>query len=172
MRKFNFVVKDDEHYKSFMSKVKSGVFDVDFDLYIKEIENMHLTRSSRRMTIKRVLKNAQKQILTVSAQDSAYRSRCVEIKMSCLKRIFQLEEQSNALRRYLALTYIDNLNEFSTEKFRNMAIDDVMKIPNRRIKKLEEIKVLADLVIEDIDATGWTIKRIIESLSLYARDTA
>jgi hypothetical protein len=170
MRQFIHVVEDDDRYIAFIKKIKSGVYDVDKESKIGEIETMHLRRSVRKITPKLVLKNAQNQIIKITSQDQAFRSRCVELKMECLKKIIRLEEEMSTIKKYLAVKYVKHLTDLPNEKIRTSAMDNIVGVAIKRLKNLEEVKVLADLLIEDVDATGWSIKRIIETLSIYSRD--
>lgn len=160
-------VERNKRIKKMRNMLQFGVYAVDTGKYIKEIEMLHETRSWRAYAVKEVLQSAQKALVTANMQNSSYRSRGVAIKMHCFKISALLDEHLGKAHSYLETKYSDMLRaEHSTIKGRDQAIRFVLEDFYTLRHKLNTVMKLADMLIEDLDSTGWSIKHTADAIAM------
>jgi len=164
-------VKNNKRYKRLIEMREKGMFAVDHERAIKEIESLHLTRNMRTLTVKTLLSSFQHSAIDITLQNSAFRSRVVEIKMKFFKLNRALERHLAKMRNYLASRYASQLKtEFSTMESRKKALDYLLEDFNSISNNFTVVVELADFVIDDIDKAGWSVKAIIEAMAIAAKD--
>jgi hypothetical protein len=140
---------------------------------IAELQEMHASRLSRRLTPEDVLKRFKTRFLNFILQNNAWRSRAVEIKMQCHSVLIKLDEILPVLKKYLKSTYAKELQEyFKTQAERDSYIDMLLERAIRQKHLLEGVSKHADLLISDLDAAGWTAKGIIDVMEMATKRDA
>lgn len=167
---FKTVLKN-KRYRRLLEMKDNGMFAVDHEKAITEIQSLHSRRSMRTLTSKTLLSSFQNSAVDVSLENAAFRSRIVEIKMKFFRLGRSLERHLAKMRNYLASRYASQLkSEFSTVEARKKALDYLLEDFNSISTDFQLVVELADFVIEDIDKAAWSIKAIIEAMALAARD--
>lgn len=165
--RFQEAVQRNKRMKKLLRLRESGVFAVDTDRYIKDLEQLHSSRLFRAWESKDVLSSAQMHIVKGAMQNSAYRSNAVTIKMTCFKVSRLLEKQIKAAASYLSSHYSEILrSEYSTIKEREKAIELVLEDFTKLKDDLESVVKLADILINDLDQTYWSIKLVSDAMAL------
>lgn len=168
--KFIEKVHNNKRFKRLVEMFEQGRFAVDDTAALKEIESLHKTRASRSLQPNDVLTSFQRNTITMSMQNMAFRSRLVEIKMRFFKLHRALDEHIDAMRNYLVTRYtVEFKREFGTVDARRKALDFIMEDFSKKSASFQTVTEMADLVIADIDQTAWGIKAIISAMELTAR---
>lgn len=167
---FQVAVKKDIKVLKFLNTLEKGSFNIDTKQFVTELSNLHSTREVRKLNRNNLIGGSQSQLLDANLQNAAFRSRCVEIKVQCFNTCSNLEEYLDSLKRYIFTKYVDYLKQdYTTQADRKEAVNQVLDNGLRRFKNLKKVITIADLVVEDIDKSGWTIKSILEVLELTTR---
>lgn len=154
-------MKQNKRVKRFLRKVNSSLFHVDTDAMIHQIETLHANRIYRGMAPEKLMGRFQKKFIEASMQNSAYRSQIVSMKMKCFKVHASIEKNLSSLKKYLKYTYSEDLKKtYKTQADRDSAIDFVFLQVLQYKKDLEMVMGLCDIVVADIDATGWSMKDV------------
>lgn len=168
--KFYRLATADPRIASFLKGVRAGTYSLDTASMLDEIERMHMGRKLRVLTTQQVLARSQHELIDTNLQNQAYRSRCVEIKMRATRKINLLWERSEAARRYINIQWRSLLQqEFRTAGERKEAVEAVLSAVTNVTNQLEQVTTMADLVIDDLDTSGWAITRVINILNLSTR---
>lgn len=150
---------------------ESGVWTIDTDKYIAEIEGLHATRMTRHLVPKKLLAASKVMITEVSLQSSAFRSRIVEIRMVCFKAKRLLDKHLKAATNYLTSKYAPLLRvEFSTISAKDKAVSYVLEDFYQLREDLQTVIEIADMVITDIDQSGWRVRDTIAALEIHSHD--
>ena len=166
-------IEKDVKYKKFISNVKHGIFKVNSDKLISELQEMHASRLSRKLTPEDVLRRFKTRFLESVLQNNAWRSRAVEIKMECHRLLIKLDELLPVLKKYIKSNYAKELQEyFKTQSDRDSYVDMLLEQAIRQKHSLEGVSKHADLLISDLDAAGWTAKGIIDVMELTSKRDA
>jgi hypothetical protein len=161
------MIKDDKKLKKFLNKVNNGVFSINTEALIAEIRDMHLTRSTRTLKPKEVLIKFQSRFMGAALQNSAFRSRAVEIKMQCYYSLSELDKYLSILKKYLKSQYpLELKSKFTTQADRDSFIDRILEKAIVQKKDLESVIGYCDIFISDIDAAGWSLKSIIDVMNM------
>lgn len=152
----------------FQNMLNSGNFNVDTDSYIKELDSLHATRRVRNLSTKDVIHNAQKKIISATVQNQAYRSRCVEIKMTCFKAEQLIQSHYDALADYLKVSYKKALSIYRTNAERDSVVANVLSDANYRLQQIQLVQSLCDIIIDDIDKASWSIRALTDVLKIAA----
>lgn len=149
------------------ASIEKGIFFVDVKKYREEIRTLHAGRKVRTLKAKIVVRNFSNKFMDAALQNSAYRSRIVEIKMIMLDRKHELEEYLEALKKDLKVRYSEDLAEtYRTINERDNAVAVVLSDAMSIIRNVDNACKYADLVIEDIDQSGWTMKHLMSAVEL------
>jgi hypothetical protein len=145
----------------------TGAYAVDSGKMLRELETLHATRKFRSYELKAVLQSAQRLLMDASLQNSAYRSRAVEIKMTCFKVDALLEEHLKSATSYLLTKFADILRqEHTTIKGREDAVRYVLEDFHSLRHRLRTVMTMADLLISDLDSTAWSIKGTVDVMQM------
>lgn len=155
---------------AFLASVQQGSYSLDTTALLDEIERIHMTRKLRNLTPEQILKRTQFELMDANLQNSANRSRIVEIKMQATRKINLLWERAEKARKFINLQYRDRLkDEHRTIGERTNAVDTVLAPVQDVTNQLEQVTAMADLVIDDLDQAGYTLKRLGDVVMLSTR---
>lgn len=130
-----------------------------------EIETIHSVRASRFLN-QHDPKFLEK-IIDASIDDSSKRSRLVEISLQCFKSGNSMSEALEKMRRYLLMTYSDDIYFARTKDERLHIVDTVLEPLFRFVAQTQAISKMADMVISDIDKTGYSLKLNVEAYKIH-----
>lgn len=164
-------IKSDKYVKKVIKMIDSGAFNIDTDLLLKEISNMHRSRKSRNLQLKDVVKHSQDSIIKASLQNQSYRSRCSEIKNNCITIITKLDRHIKYLKNHLKHEYNAVFNDYGykTNVARESIIEDCLKKVLQHIDDVKTVDNACNILIEDLDKTSISINTILRTLELSTR---
>jgi hypothetical protein len=141
------------------------------DSLITELFSLHQTRTISKIATKDFMNNHYR-IVDSSVDEISKRSRCTYIKMSALKHKALLDETETMLRKYLLSKYsVDIKNKGHTSiAAQRSYVDSKLKDFSSFVAKLNLVMDTADLVIQDVDAAGWGLKRIADTVAMLHKD--
>jgi hypothetical protein len=164
------LVKKDDRIKRMDRVIESNKSAINTLAYIKELENMQASRKFRTFTATEIISNVQKRLIEASVENSAQRSRCVEIKLKCFKLYRVLKKYIETSKIYLLTKYQNDLKiAYSTIKSREDAVNSVLETYIKVIDKLETVIQLADMVIDDIDQSHWSLSLMQKTMEMTYR---
>lgn len=158
------VVQKDPKIKKFFELLESGVYStVDFEAVYKELKGLHSVRKLRSAKATKLFTSSRVEIADLLLENSAHRSRVVEIKLEYFKYLKMLTEHIKTITNYVNLKYQSELNkEFRTIKAKSDAIvyllDEFAKLQHA----IENIIKICDEIIKDIDQAYWTMKTLVD----------
>jgi len=170
MKKRARSIDEDKRVKRLLSDVCSGNMSIDVNASLDEMETIHRSRMVRSLKTKSLfgVGGAQK-IAEVIQQNQANRSRVVEIKLGALRRRMLLEERLELTATYLRVKYSNNLSEYRTVGERSSVIDSLLEPVNKLVSELSRVEEYADIVLEDMDKAGWSLKNLEDAMSIEMR---
>ncbi len=133
-----------------------------FDNYVSEMESLHAGRASRNLHLK---SPSPKRLIDAAAQDSSYRSRCVEIMLTVLRAQRMLNASIEATTNHLVAKYSSEIPG-STKGEREQYIKAILSSAYEKLSDLERITEAAEYLIEDIDKASFALKHQIDAVSL------
>lgn len=131
----------------------------------EEIETIHSARSVR--FLNQHDPRFIEKIIDASLDDTAKRSRLVEITVQCFKSGNSMNEALDKMRRYLISTYADDIYFARTKEERSNIVDMVLAPLARFVAHTQAISKMADQVIADIDKAGYSLKLIVEAYKIH-----
>lgn len=163
------VKADDESWARYERILDRAVSTTAQPTAIQEIERLHGSRSSRRLTIKNSV--GASDLIKANLEDISYRSRLVEILVTTGKDHRKLEAALNAMNGHIMSNYLDDLVEFAgkVKTDRQTFVDSVLRAGWDVMSKLDKITEIAQLVIEDIDKTQWSMKNLVTLMELASK---
>lgn len=138
-------------------------FNLPYETLIEEIENIHEVRKVRVLKAK---ENSIDKIIQANIQDQSFRSRLVEISMNALKAQRRLDSAITSLTNYILIEYSENLKVVKTKEERMRLLSISLEPFNRYLKRMNEIKEQADMVIHDIDKAAYSLKLTVDALKV------
>jgi hypothetical protein len=163
-------LRKDKKVKKFNKMIEEGIYCLDTTSMLEDLDRMHTTKKIRLLKKGDVIHHAQDNIVEAIVQNSAYRSSVMEIKMKCYRVHEELQNHYDVLADYLKTEYRSILaSHFRTNDERNSAIAVVLKKANYYLQQLEITQEVADMTINDIDQGNWSIKNLIEVLTLATK---
>lgn len=160
-------VKNKPAYQKLRRIVESSTA-LDVAEVLREIESLHSGRSTRTLSVRR-LKGSS--IAAASLQDQSYRSRIVELNLGLTRNYNLLSTAIEAATEQLcmecrdALTTAGYRSRIDKEKY----IRSRLGFAHNRLADMSNAIEIANLVIEDIDKAGWSLKLTKEVLELATR---
>lgn len=142
------------------------IYKIPTDALIKEIEEIHKTRSIRYLT-----QNSPRfieSIVDASLRDQAERSRCAEISMQCYKAEATLKDSIDKLRDYLLMTYSSELSFVRTKDERTKVINMALAPFISFLDRVALVRNLCATVIDDVDKGAWTLRLMVQAYQLKA----
>jgi hypothetical protein len=160
-------IRADQQLKSFLRDCKNGIYNVDVKKIKHEINNLHRSRLSRQLKSRTVKRRFKEQILETEIQSMSYRSRIVEMKLTCVDILFELDKYLSILKKYLKTEYAGELKKVGgTQAERDAFLDNMMSRAIINKKDLENTITYADIVIADIDAVSWSVQRMVNAVQV------
>lgn len=161
-------MREDLYYKKYKAILENCKLDLD-ELQ-EEAIRIHKMRDSRTLALKSNISG--KRIVKAALNDSAYRSRLVEIR-SMLKHQTTLLSTAHNLVTSSLLSRFGNtiLKDLRTKTEKEAVIDTLPDIDSgsRKLSTMYTLCELCDDVIEDIDKSAWTLKLAMQGLELTIR---
>lgn len=166
MSMFKKKAMKDAKIRAFIERINKGVYSVDSSARIKEVTSMHASRTVQIMSKKDFI-GSHKAIVESMVENQQNRARLVAIKIECIKKLGVLTDKVDTFVRYTKAEFASQLNlEFSTQQAKNDAVTDLFSDAFSIQSKLKSVVEIIDLVIQDIDQSGWQIKGMIEMLKI------
>ena len=138
--------------------LETGVYSINVAALIKEMEQLHASRKFRTFTSTDVISNFQKRMIVATLENSAHRSRIVEIKVMCFKVNRLLKEHIKITYTYISTKYQSDLKiAFSTAKAREDAINSILEEFIKLSEKLNTAIEIAEFIIKDIDQSYFSM---------------
>lgn len=158
-------LENDSRTKALYKELEEGSYSLDSSSLVSEIKMLHSNRKSR-ILIENSSRNTTK-LIKALAQDSAYRSRIVEINVTCREKQEALKDHLDKLKNYLRIKYHNELKtEYKTITDRKAVIDSALFDANARLKEMDRVIKIGDMIMEDIDQTGWSMQRIAKIIEI------
>lgn len=160
------LIKEDPRVVRGLKSLKQS--ELDLDGLTKELMGLHSSRSLRALSRKKILASSATILIDSTLQEAAFRSRAVEIQANVLYQSMKKDEIFTTLRKYILSRYKKSLEKkgfkslTSQRDYVSAMIFDKYLTESRQMENLLKI---AELVIGDIDASGWGLKRIEEVLT-------
>ena len=157
----------DEEVLKLNKAISNGEYSIDVAGLVNEIKILHSSRQMRNIKPKEVLRSAQKALITGVMEDSAFRSRLIEIQVLCLEKQMGLEYHIENLKEYVTVKYQKKLkSNYSTVGDRNAVLSNITEKAEKLAAEISKVTELANLVIGDIDQSGWSVQRTTNVLQL------
>jgi hypothetical protein len=155
-------IKSDKRYKRLEAHLAElPLYQIPTDKYLTEIENLHKSRNVRYLSAGQP--KFIESLVEASLKEQATRSRLVEISVTCLKAIRALERATENLSDYCLLTYSDIIKFARTKDERVRIINLVLRPFHKFLNEVETLKATCDLVIQDIDKSGYGLKLVVDA---------
>ena len=169
MAKLKDLIKSDPRVQRALKRLKHSELDV--EALKKEMMSMHATRDIRMLSTKKVLQSSVTNLIDAKLTDSSGRSRATEIKVKALIEILDRDKILNSLRKYILAAYGPKMkNSFKTITAQKAYIDVLLERQLEVSTGLNNLIKIIDLVVEDIDQGGWTLKMIQETLASLSKE--
>lgn len=161
----------DELYNKTTKKVRDQIRKFNTSELAREISSLHATRRIRSLESSDILASQQKQLIDATLQNQAFRSRAVEIKMQMLKISLTGHEHLSILINYMLATHKEELkSEAASITDRKSIVNNWLRSEWVLLNEVDNVVALCDLLIEDCDQAGWSLKRITDTLALNVGD--
>lgn len=159
-------ILDDDKLVAFRKAYDNGEYDLNTDKFIKELQNLHITRKVRLLNSEEILKNIQ-QLIEALAQNQSVRCRVVEIKMDCIRVLSKIKFKKESLINYLIVRYRDELKTIKgTQSDRNAYLQELFGFTSGTFTRLQILQEFCDVLLNDIDQASWCLKSIIDCLKV------
>lgn len=141
------------------------------DIWLEDLINLQLSLPVSALNTSGLLQSAQHKLVDSNIKVQSNRSRAVHIKMQAFKEHLMMKETLNRLKGYILSNYIDDLKAISkTITERRAFVDSLLENQKKVENRLDSVVKLADMVIDDATASGFTLKRIQETLEQKVKD--
>lgn len=157
-------IRQDPHYEIFLRVLEATRKNINLETAITEAKGLHTSRTSRSLTGND--RYSPKKLIDAVAKDLSTRARLVEIRVSNDRKLSHLREAMEALRRYIATEYNEELREFSTAEQRRNFVDRVLKSANSLLTEGESLLATLDVLIKDLDQASHAMRHIVDCLKL------
>lgn len=166
------IIRSDKTYKRSKKRLELIMQDIDTKALVNEIYSLHVTRGVTALSGKKIVQDSMRILINSSVEEIAARSRCTSIKLSVLQALIDIEELHSHLSKYILSKYASHMKaEGHTTITSQKAQVDVYLRQFIEIKRnLEYIMKMTDLVLADVDAAGWSLKRIQEAIDGSKKD--
>ena len=159
-------LKKDSRYRR-LSKVfaEHPLYHIPFSAWKEEIERLHKTRNVRFLRPDESKFVAR--LIDSSVQDQAYRSRLVEMRVTCSRVQHQLKKGLTALEEYYLVAYASDISIVRTKEERSKIIRMTLRKFNDFLTEIAIIEDMSKLVIEDIDKAAWSMKLAVAAFEVH-----
>lgn len=156
-------LKKDERFKSYRRIVKNVRESINIEKLHAELLRLHAGRKSRTLFLKHPGVDA---VNEANLQDSAYRSRMAEIYVELDFQLGLLEEAIDRIRKHIMHEYRDDMEGLRTKGERVSFADQYINSGLSTKHALKRLIKAADVLIKDIDQTGYSFKNTIKSMEI------
>lgn len=156
------ILKRNERYRQYRSVVKRIKNLADFDNLTKEMEQLHKIKKTRDASTKKV---GPDRLIDMHAQSMSFRSRMVEIRVLVSKAKRAMDKELKDFSQYLLIEYGEYLSS-NTMTGKRAEIEIFLSSGYEVQEDMAQVIEIADLLIADLDQSGWTLKHMLESLVL------
>lgn len=164
-------MKKTSDYKTMESLVSSHA--IDSQNITEEVTRLHKSRKSSTLGFK-IKKNqiSGRKLVAAGLEDSAYRSRIVQLKTDVMKSRNYLDIAHKSILRTLQSSFSTRLNSAYKTKDERLSIIKSMPVISRAeeiTQELDNLIKVMDVVIEDIDKMAWVIKKSIDAIEIISK---
>ncbi len=138
--------------------------------WVAQLESIHVSRDITALNSNKLLSDSKRITIDSNVDNQAARSRCVTIRLKAMRQLLVIEEALDTLQKYVYNRYAEELKPYKTLTDKKSAVAFVLQGPTKRLKQLKFVIEFADIIIADVDAAGFSIKRVNDTLALNARD--
>lgn len=169
-RSFKDMVKADARVLNMYAIEKQGHYTLPTGKLTQDLLNLQAKRRYRNISSREILSDAQGKIIDWTTEAQAVFSRANTIRMHAFAKKRLLDEHIKQCRNYLSHTYHNFLkNEIATVKGREFAVHDALEHFNSLSYKLETLILLADMLISELDKSGYSVNHSLEAVKLNSR---
>ena len=158
--------RKDRRYKRLLKTVKDGLYDYPFDQSFTEIQELHNTLRIRKFTSKHLSRGMQDKLLKANTQLQVHRSRVAELLVQAQQFRHNLEDEYKRVRNHIHQEYGDEL-DYRTKEERSRALDAIFEPVIRQLNRFVAFHDNVQLILEDFDKSGWSIKHSTDILALH-----
>jgi hypothetical protein len=164
MATFQACVLEDANYKKYKDVLKTVKAGANLLQIKQEAKTLHATRGSRELYKSRVSPDP---LIAAEMQDSANRSRMIELKALLLNEQELLESSISLCKKHLKAAYQAELQKLGTTvAARSGAVDTIFARGSEYLSQVNVVLAILDLYIKDIDAAGYKHTNVRELLKL------
>ena len=160
---FKSILKSDDNYRRFRRIVKSLSEQVNVEKLHSEILRLHAGRKSRTLYLKRPSVDT---VNEANLQDSSYRSRLAEIYVEVDYNLGLLNEAIDKIRKHFIHEFKDSMEGLRTKGERMSFADKYISSGLALMHQLKRLLATTDVIIKDIDQTGYSFKNTIKSMEI------
>ena len=169
LKAFKEALKEDQLYMKLVTRINK--IEVKDEFMLDELESLHARRDIRALRSEGLLQSSQLIALDNNIDNQSVRSRCVELKIKALRQSVTYTEVIKKLKRYIPVKFNKFLTkQASTVTERKLWVDYVLEPIVSKAERLDHVVHICDVIIEDCDSAGFTLKRINETLEQKSRD--
>jgi len=162
-------LKKDPRVTEFRAFVRHAVKKLDrSEEYIEEASNLQTKRLKNSDIYREVVSNTQDKLAQVKLKNAAYRTRITTMRVRILRLKSTLDNGRKAQKRYIAATYAAQFDamKIKTKTDRDAWIDNYFHVAVDLIGRLETAMEVCNVVLDDIDSMGFTIKDVVNILNI------
>lgn len=138
---------------------------LDLETYEKEIVLIHSSRKIKSLDLRKSKQTDS--VIDANLHEQSSRSRLVEIILTCRKVHNEITRQLDVAREVLMLKHKSSFGSLRSREDRNKAIDyGVFRAITTELLRIEQLENDVQQIVEDIDKSGFTLKRHVEVLNL------
>lgn len=165
------LLKKDTIYTRIRNLYRTATAAVDTEALYKEVESLHASRASRSLRSKAVTPKSLTQAITT---DMANRARLVEIKTTCSRSKYLIEQAVSTARSHLRANYTDELKADygNTAAEVNAGIDLLLSRFIRFESTINTLVADIDFHIKDIDQAGYGLRNLVDVMKLVLNNNA
>lgn len=155
-------IKASSEYKSWRNVVKRAEL-LDTNALLKEAKELHKNRTSRNLIGKKI---GARRLAEADGIDISARARLTEMNVQAKYISYNLYAANQAMIDWLLSK---NLIRGGTVADRKAGASDVVKRGIQLAAKLDGFVDIIDYIIADIDAAGWSKRRMIDAIQLASK---
>lgn len=165
-------LRADAVYAGYTRNVRKTLHGLNPERDLAEVKRMHATRRIRSLNTSSLLQNSVVELSTAQLQNQAYRSRCVEIKMTLLHAAHELANLINNCQLYIGNRYSAQLMaQFPKAKAdRSDYVAGFTAGAHRALDQINSVIGLIDLVIQDMDQARWALKGLQDAINMQHQE--
>lgn len=165
------IVREDKTYRTAKKRFELLIQDVDAKALTQELFTLQTSRNVNTLS-RKILQDALTRIVHASVDEILTRSRATTIKMSALQALIAIEELTSHLSKYIMAKYNKQMKAegHTTITAQRAQVDVYMRRFLEVKKQLEYVDKLANMVVEDIDQSSYSLKRITDAIDMGRKD--